>query len=302
MSTMIEKDSTETLREHIELSAKIERFDSFWEGPENVDKGYRALGQFYRVNYLKHVPANRDARLLIISCGPGYFVNLLNQEGYTNVLGIDSHAHVGALDAEGRTIAVLGNGLANTYPPESTDLRSRIVERGAVISELRMQAPELPGQFPVRNRIIAGLSLGTLVVEAGFKSGALITADFATDYNREVFAIPGRLDSGTSFGANTLIRDSKAKLVTRLEDILVELGEAGAALTRERDPEKPVLDDVEQRIYDALKSTELNADEIIAETELTPAQVGGALTMLQLKGAIRQLPGNRYARSRANPG
>ena len=171
-----------------------------------------------------------------------------------------------------------------------------------MISELPIHAQSLDRHFPGRNRIIAGLSLGTLVVEAGFKSGALITADFASDYNREVFAVPGRLDSGTSFGANALIRDSKAKLVTRLEDILQELGEAGATLTRERDPEKPVLDDIEQRIYDALKSSELNADEIIAETELTPAQVGGALTMLQLKGAIKQLPGNRYARSRANAG
>ncbi len=232
------------------------------------------------------------------------FGYLLAQAGFTIVSGmargIDSHAHVGALDADGRTIAVLGNGLSNTYPPESTDLRSRIVERGAVISELPIQAKSLDRHFPGRNRIIAGLSLGTLVVEAGFKSGALITADFATDYNREVFAIPGRLDSGTSFGSNMLIRDSKAKLITRLEDILVELGEAGATLTQERDPEKPVLDDIEQKIFDTLKSAELIADEIIAETELTPAQVGGALTMLQLKGAIQQLPGNRYARSRAS--
>ena len=231
------------------------------------------------------------------------FGYLLAQAGFTVVSGmargIDSCAHAAAIDAGGRTIAVLGNGLAHTFPPENEPLRTSIADHGAVISEMPFQDPPLDTHFPGRNRIIAGLTLGTLVVEAGFRSGALITARFACEYNREVFAVPGRLDSDNSAGTNALIRESKAKLVSGMNDILEELGEAGQVMTQERDSSEPLLDDVERRIYDTLKAVEKHVDEIIAETSLPPGQVGGALTMLQLKGAVRQLPGNRFAQARS---
>jgi DNA processing protein len=229
------------------------------------------------------------------------FGYLLAQAGFTVVSGmargIDSCAHMGAIEAEGRTLAVLGNGLAHTYPPESEPLRASVVEHGAVLSELPMDAHAEEGTFPARNRIIAGLSLGTLIVEAGYRSGALITAGLATDYNREVFAVPGRVDVDTSAGTNALIRDGKAKLVTGLDDILEELGEVGRTLGEERPAEQPLLDANEERVFKVIDVNEWQIDDIIHEAGLTTAQVNSALTMLQLKGLIKRLPGNRYVRA-----
>ncbi|UCG32010.1 MAG: DNA-protecting protein DprA, partial [Phycisphaerales bacterium] len=196
-----------------------------------------------------------------------------------------------------RTLAVLGNGLAHTYPPESEPLRASVVEHGAVLSELPMDAHAEEGTFPARNRIIAGLSLGTVIVEAGQRSGALITAGLAVDYNREVFAVPGRVDVDTSAGTNALIRDGKAKLVTGLNDILEELGEVGRTLGEERPAEQPLLDANEERVFKVIDVNEWQVDDIIHECGLTTAQVNSALTMLQLKGLIKRLPGNRYVRS-----
>ena len=228
------------------------------------------------------------------------FGYLLGRAGFTVVSGmargIDSLAHRGALDAEGRTIAVLGNGLARVYPPENAELRDRIVEQGAVISELPMDAAEDQKNFPIRNRIIVGLSLGTLVVEAGRTSGALISARLATDYNRELFAVPGRIDSDCSVGTNALIRDGAAKLTVSLEDILHELGPAGESMKGE--PQDPVvlpdnLDPLETQIVNALGNEERSLDALVHATGLSAAQLGGTITMLQLKGVVRQLPGSR---------
>jgi DNA processing protein len=230
------------------------------------------------------------------------FGYLLAQAGFTVVSGmargIDSCAHSGAIEAGGRTIAVLGNGLSRTYPPESEPLRESILEHGAVVSESLMETEAHEGTFPSRNRIIAGLCLGTLVVEAGRRSGALITAELATDYNREVFAVPGRVDAPTSEGTNGLIRDGKAKLVSRLEDVLEEMGDVGRVLAETGESEGPVLDSVEEKVLAVLGAGEYHVEEIIRETRLTPAQVAGALTMLQLRALARQLPGNRYVSSR----
>ncbi len=144
--------------------------------------------------------------------------------------GIDSFAHLGALDAGGRCVAVLGCGLHEIYPPENLALAQRVAACGALLSELPMETAVRATNFPARNRIIAGMALGTLVVEAAARSGALITARLASEYNREVFAIPGRVQDASAIGVNKLIRDGGAKLVTCLEDVLDELQEVGRAL------------------------------------------------------------------------
>ncbi len=240
------------------------------------------------------------------------FGYLLGQAGFTVVSGmargVDSWAHIGALDAGGRTIAVLGNGLSHIYPPENAGLRDRIAASGAVISELPMTIVEDRKNFPVRNRIIAALSLGTLVIEAGPRSGALSTAAATTDYNRELFALPGRVDSEMSFGTNALIRDGAAKLTTNLEDILQELQGVGEALRRDGAAESslfdidvavgPVLDETERRIVEALGDAEATIDQLIDGTGLPPGRVSSALTMLQLKAAVKALPGGRFVRVR----
>ncbi|MEW6252754.1 MAG: DNA-processing protein DprA [Planctomycetota bacterium] len=159
------------------------------------------------------------------------FGELLAGAGFTVVSGlargIDAFAHHGAVDAGGRSIAVMGRGLTEIYPPQNRPLADKLLESGAWISELPMRAAVRATNFPGRNRIIAGMTLGTLVVEAGQRSGALITARLASEYNREVFAVPGRAQDPMSFGTNGLIRDGAAKLVTCLEDILDGLGEVG---------------------------------------------------------------------------
>lgn len=162
------------------------------------------------------------------------FGELLAGAGFTVVSGlargIDAFAHHGALDAGGRSLAVLGSGLTDIYPPENRALADKLLSSGAWVSELPMRAAVRRENFPSRNRIIAGMTLGTLVVEAPLRSGALITARLASDYNREVFAVPGRLQEPQAEGSNAFIRDGIAKLVTSLDDIFNELGEVGARL------------------------------------------------------------------------
>ncbi len=153
------------------------------------------------------------------------FAYELSEKGFTIVSGmargIDTYAHKGALKANGRTIAIMGSGFSHIYPPENKKLAEKIAECGAVISEFPCDAKPLPQNFPQRNRVISGLSLGLLVVEAARNSGALITADFALEQGREVFALPGKVDSNTSFGTNGLIKQG-AKLVSGVDDIVEE--------------------------------------------------------------------------------
>jgi len=241
--------------------------------------------------------------------------HLLAASGFTIVSGmargIDTAAHTGALAAEGRTLAVQGCGLSRIFPPENAKLFDLISASGACISELPLRAEPLAENFPPRNRIIAGLSLGTIVVEATVRSGAMITAQAALESNREVMAVPGKIDSPLSQGPHRLIKDG-AKLIESVEDIMEALGYIGeqlkdqTALTAKEAAEKvetPLFETTrfnlkghEQTVYDALGKDPLHIDQLIADTNLPAGAVNASVVSLRLKGLIKQLPGNLFAK------
>ncbi len=213
--------------------------------------------------------------------------------------GIDSAAHKGAVKAHGRTIAVLGNGLKEIYPPENRKLAGEIIETGgAVISEFPMRTEPLGRNFPRRNRIISGLSLAVIVVEAAKNSGALITADFALEQNREVFAVPGKVDSPTSFGTNELIKQG-AKLIQTAQDVMSELGlELKSFKARENKPApRPNLSSEELVIYKNLSSEPRYLDEIVQDARLSINRTMELLLKLQLKKLVRELPGKNFVKA-----
>lgn len=233
------------------------------------------------------------------------FGQLLGRAGFTVVSGgargIDAASHRGALAGGGRTIAVMGCGLCELYPPDNERLFDQIVAegRGAIISELPMKTAVLAGNFPTRNRLISGLSLGVLIVEAARRSGSLITAAQAAEQGRIVFAVPGRVDSPLSQGTNELIR-SGAILAQNLEDILEHLGEVGTKMT----PQQPTaveaaadaaLNQTERLLFDALAAGPLSLDELVRSTGVESGKAASAMTMLVLKGLVAQQPGNVFA-------
>ena len=238
--------------------------------------------------------------------------------------GIDTAAHRGALEAGGRTIAVMGNGLSLIYPAANRDLAEKIETSGALVSEFPMAARPKPRNFPRRNRIISGLTLGTVVVEASNRSGALITARLAAEQNREVFAVPGEIFSQLSAGTHKLINEG-AKLINTVDDLLNELPpyvlsqiqsqtspvpdmEAGSTQASpavqndtepipEAQPPPPDLTPDEKTIFEAIEVPSSHIDTIVRTTQLPISQVSSVLLMLELKGIVQQLPGKQFTKT-----
>jgi DNA processing protein len=210
--------------------------------------------------------------------------------------GIDIIAHQSALEAGGRTLAVLGSGLDRLYPPEHRHLAERIAGGGAVLSDYPLGTAPEAGNFPPRNRIISGLALAVVIVEAGEGSGALITADFAGEQGREVFAVPGSIYSRASRGTNRLIRSGARPLVA-FEDVLEALN-LDVVIRQEEVSQALPEDETEAKILAALSSEPVHVDELQARCGLPAAQISASLAMLELKGRARQVGGMHYVRAR----
>ncbi len=229
----------------------------------------------------------------------------LARAGFTIVSGlargIDAAAHRGALQAGGRTLAVLASGVETIYPPEHADLAEQVLDSGALLSECPLDQPPRRGLFPQRNRIISGLSLGVVVVEATRKSGALHTARHAMEQGREVFAVPGPVDSLNSEGCHQLIRDG-VTLVRRMDDVLEQLGPLADPVHPDADhaihhPRELTLNPQETEILNAISTSATPVDDVVRATRLDPARVLSTLTVLEMKRLIRRLPGNQVVRS-----
>jgi len=201
--------------------------------------------------------------------------------------GVDGEAHRGALDAGGVTVAVLGCGIDRDYPAAHTELARRICERGLVVSEYEPGVEPAPWRFPARNRIIAGLTAATVIVEARERSGALITADFALEDGREVFAVPGEITSMLSTGTNRLLRQGAAPL-TSTEDVLELFG-----LSPGQRPPAPTLSIVAAKLLERLADGAVSADELARATELEPGRLAAGLAELELAGLVAEAEG-RY--------
>ncbi|MEM6330593.1 MAG: DNA-processing protein DprA [Planctomycetota bacterium] len=214
--------------------------------------------------------------------------------------GIDGAAHRGALSAGGRTIAVLGGGLLKLYPPEHTQLAAEVAGSGCLLSEAPPRMPPMSGAFPQRNRIISGLSLGTIVVEAAERSGALITTKHAAEQGREVFAVPGPIDSRLSAGCNRLIQDG-AKLVGCVDDVLEELGPLAEPTPTDdggevRSVGELSLNEIEQQVLQAIEPTPTAIDSVVASTGLPVPRVLATLSVLEMRQLVRRVSGTLVAR------
>lgn len=221
----------------------------------------------------------------------------LGRHGVTIVsgmaLGIDAASHRGALAAGSRTIAVLGSGIDVVYPRENRSLYALIAENGAVVSEFLPNTDPNPGHFPRRNRIIAGLSRAVIVIEAGEKSGALLTADMALVYGRKLFAVPGNISSRMSAGTHELLK-AGASLLTSVDDIFSVLPELKNDYIA---PRKPIAEDLtegERRILEKLSSAPIQLDTLVRDCGLTIGDAASFLLSLELRGLVKQLSGKRF--------
>ncbi len=257
------------------------------------------------------LPEDESAVAIVGTRYPSFYGRMVAEElgrqlavrGFTVVSGmargIDSAAHKGAVSVKGRTIAVLGCGVDVAYPPENADLMKEIASCGAVMSEFPFKTKPDRGNFPRRNRIISGLSMGVVVVEAAKSSGSLITASFALEQGREVFAVPGKVDSPRSIGTHRLIKEG-AKLVHDVEDILEEL----APGARQNPPGRGAgtgartvsLSPDEEKVYGLLSSEPVHVDDLSRESAMSASSVLSILMVLEVKGLVKQLPGKQFAR------
>jgi DNA processing protein len=219
--------------------------------------------------------------------------------------GIDAIGHQGAMDAQGRAIGVLGTGIDVCYPKENKKLYEKVLERGAIISEFPLRTHPAPENFPVRNRIVAGMPLGVVVIEGAQYSGSLITARLAMEFGREVFGVPGNVTQPVSFAPNLLIKQG-AKLVTCAEDVIEELPTpVRAALVQAEQPETEQrnllaaasLNGSEKKLYELLNAEEpIPIDDIVERSGLNSSDVLATLFNLEMKGIIRQLPGKQFSK------
>lgn len=215
--------------------------------------------------------------------------------------GIDAAAHRGALNAGGRTIAVMATGVTDIYPPEHADLAVEISKQGAVVSEFPLDKKPRPGMFPQRNRIISGMSLASIIIEATEKSGSLHTARHAMEQGREVFAVPGPIDSIASAGCHQLIRDG-VPLIRNADDVIAGLGPLAkptvtASNQTIHDPRELTLNDQERLVLDSIGSTAIHLDEVIGSLDIEMSRALSTITILEMKRFIRRLPGNLIVRS-----
>ncbi len=228
----------------------------------------------------------------------------LVSEGFTVVSGlahgIDTAAHMAALNNNGKTIAVLAGGVENPYTDPSGKVWPRIVEEGALVSEEWFGSTISPAKFPKRNRLIAGLSKGTVIVESNSKGGSLITASYALDQNREVFAVPGSIFSRTSDGPNSLIAKGHAKLVTTVSDIVAEIGAGSSESHRPRPAEEsvlPVLSPEEKKVLDHMDEKPIHIDILAEQSAMDPSLLLVHLFELELKQLVEQQPGQMFRRN-----
>jgi DNA processing protein len=211
--------------------------------------------------------------------------------------GVDTIAHQTALEHQGKTVGVVGNGLDIIYPKENAALMATMAEQGAIISEMPLGTPPLAQNFPFRNRIIAGICQGVVIVEAAERSGSLITARMALEQNREVFAVPGNITAPTSFGPHYLIKEG-AKLVQTTADIISELPNLTPALTQAPVPSLPELDFPQQHLYDLLSlATPCHIDDLSQQMGKPAAELLSLLLQLEIKDLIQQLPGKYFVKA-----
>jgi DNA processing protein len=261
----------------------------------------------------RHLPVHQDQVAVVGSRSPTpYGVktagNLATGLGCSGIgvvsgmaRGIDAAAHWGALDTDGGTVAVLGTGIDRVYPRSNRKLFERIVERGAVVTEFPLGTPPEGRNFPIRNRIISGLSQGVVVVEAAQRSGSLITASLALDQGRDVLAVPGSVRSFKSRGCHFLLKQGAA-LAESAEDIVETLGlrpciTASASDSEGARPSRVALDPEEARVTALLGDDPVHIDHIVREARIAPSRVLGILTKMELKGLVEQLPGKFFVRA-----
>jgi DNA processing protein len=311
-------EAISTWESNVDLSGELKRISDFeCQIVTQEDENYpELLCQIYDppiVLYVKGTLSPRDKNSVALvgsrmttSYGLNVGRKLAFQLAYMGITvisggarGIDTAAHQGALSAKGRTIAVLGTGINQVFPAENGALFEKISSNGALITQFPFNRPADKQSFPIRNRIVAGMTLGTVVVEANLSSGALITANFAVEYGRQVFAVPGPIDSPRSKGCHDLIKKG-AKLCEGAEDIVTEFEYLFPTSNKPQSSGAQLpgltLTENEKVVYEALGVEELFTDDVIAKTGLPASTVSVALLTLEMKKLVKQMPGKVFVR------